>query len=207
MPVSFYKDTPNNRKLGRVGEKLGDPKFKTSTKPAAGPKKAPVKAPAKASAKAPAKAPAKKLMKNILNDLDIQLLISYWQYVTLSPGEAWNFDKIDPDDFEVEAGTILQPYVIGQDEDGNNKFKNEGKLLKSFDKLVQLLNELEDKGLSLKDLGEEDQKKIRSAQRVKKKIPLKIKTNGDKKQFKLPKDKEKLKKLKEETKKLKSMIK
>ena len=38
MPV--YKDTPNNRKLGRVGKELGDPKYVVS-------KSAPKKAPAK----------------------------------------------------------------------------------------------------------------------------------------------------------------
>ena len=30
MPEAVYKDTPNNRKLGRVGEKFGDPKFKAT---------------------------------------------------------------------------------------------------------------------------------------------------------------------------------
>jgi hypothetical protein len=40
MPQAVYKDTPNNRKLNRVGKPFGDPKFKVSKATTPIPKKA-----------------------------------------------------------------------------------------------------------------------------------------------------------------------
>ena len=161
MPEAVYKDTPNNRKLGRVGEKFGDPKFKTT-------KKAPASAPAPKKAAAPKKAPApKKSNKNILNDEIIELFIQFFEVAKeFDSNINYNFDNIDE-----PSWTKLEPFVFDfSQEDPSNEetydpdlgpyYKD---LRKNKKKIETILRGKWDKGLKFSDFGLKDQEEFNKA--------------------------------------------
>ena len=181
MPEAVYKDTPNNRKLGRVGEKFGDPKFKTTRK-APAPKKvdAPKKEPAPKKVAAPKKAEPN-TNPNLLTKQSVDFLRTYWKYAgsdTKPPfkyidlDEQWDFNKTSSnyyeDKFEYYMNNtgILTEVFVGVDEDDEITPIYEP----SLEELQPHLEKLEDvleKNLQLKDLGPNDQKMILAVERLK----------------------------------------
>ena len=171
---AVYKDTPNNRKLGRVGEKFGDPKFKTSKKVAAPKKAAP---------------PVESSKPNILTKQSIELLKFYWKYAgsdTKPPFKYvknrydWNKTSSDlkgedePLSEYLNNTGILTTFYEGDDEDGDPIY--EPPMEEWLDDYVKLENALE-QGLQLKDLGSNDQKMIRAIEKLKPKskaVPKKV---------------------------------
>ena len=163
MPEAVYKDTPNNRKLGRVGEKFGDPKFKT-TKKAAAPKKEP--APKKAPA--PKKNKPKKEKRNLLNNEVIEWFLRFFEIVEENGSDInYNFDNIDEATWNANVDFIIG-YDYRFDPDTEEPLDLEEAGLVDYDRFftknVKRINEILrakwDKGAMFSDFSEKDQEEF-----------------------------------------------
>ena len=137
MPI--YKDTPNNRKLGRVGKELGDPKYVVS-------KSAPKK-------KAPAKKPSKPAL-----DIDTFLdAMSIMGTVAKVPG------KVNKTDFIVALNKKKGRPSFSLFEDilmDNDKFLEDREESEKGNMDIQINNLLSAKNRTLEELTTNQQEKL-----------------------------------------------